>query len=115
MASGAAWMVLAKLAERSLALVSMLILARVLVPQDFGIVAMAMSFVALLEMLTAFGFDVALIQKQTKERGHWDTVWTFTALVGFAIAALMIAFAGLVADFFDEPRLVEVMWVLAFG
>ena len=115
MASGAAWMVLAKLAERSLALVSMLILARVLVPQDFGIVAMAMSFVALLEMLTAFGFDVALIQKQTKERGHWDTVWTFTALVGFAIAILMVLFAPAVARFFDEPRLVEVVRVLAIG
>lgn len=114
-ATGVVWMVLAKLAERSLALVSMLILARALVPQDFGIVAMAMSFVALLEMLTAFGFDVALIQKQTKERGHWDTVWTFNVLLGLVIAALMIACAGLVADFFDEPRLVEVMWVLAIG
>lgn len=115
MASGAAWMVLAKLAERSLALVSMLILARVLVPHDFGIVAMAMSFVALLEMLTAFGFDVALIQKQTTERGHWDTVWTFSALVGFAIAILMVLFAPVVAGFFDEPRLVDVVRVLAIG
>ena len=115
MASGAAWMVLAKLAERSLALVSMLILARVLVPQDFGIVAMAMSFVALLEMLTAFGFDVALIQKQTRERGHWDTVWTFTVMIGFAIGALMLLFAPAVARFFDEPRLVDVVRVLAIA
>lgn len=115
MATGAIWMVLAKLAERSLGLISMLILARLLVPQDFGIVAMAMSFVALLEMLSAFGFEIALIQKQTKERGHWDTAWTFNVLLGFAIAALMIVFATPVADFFEEPALVNVLRVLAIG
>ena len=82
MATGALWMVLAKLAERSLGFVSTLILARVLVPHDFGIVAMAMTFVALAEMLGAFGFDATLIQKQTKERAHWDTAWTFDIVLG---------------------------------
>ncbi len=115
MAAGAVWMVLAKLAERSLGLISMLILARLLVPQDFGIVAMAMSFVALLEMLSAFGFEVALIQSQTKDRGHWDTAWTFNVLIGVAIAVGMIVFATPVAVFFDEPALVDILWVLAIG
>jgi lipopolysaccharide exporter len=115
MASGALWMVLAKLAERSLGTLSMLILARVLVPHDFGIVAMAMSFVALLELLSAFGFEVALIQKQTKERSHWDTAWTFNVIVGIAIATLMFIGARPVAGFFREPALVAVLCALAIG
>jgi lipopolysaccharide exporter len=115
MASGAIWMVLAKLVERSLGLLSMLILARVLVPHDFGIVAMAMSFVALLEMLTAFGFDMTLIQKQTTERRHWDTAWTFDILLGIGLAAIMVAAALPVAGFFGEPALVDVIRVLAIG
>ena len=45
MAKGAAWMVLFKLAERSLSLVSVVVLARLLVPADFGLVAMAMSII----------------------------------------------------------------------
>lgn len=115
MATGAVWMVLAKLAERSLGLISMLILARVLVPHDFGIVAMAMSFVALLEMLSAFGFETALIQKQTKDRGHWDTAWTFNVMLGVMIAAAMFMLAPLVADFFTEPALIDILRVLAIG
>lgn len=115
MAAGAAWMVLAKLAERSLGLVSMLILARVLVPEDFGIVAMAMSVVALLEMISAFGVEVALIQKQTQERSLWDTAWTINVLVGVLIAALMIVLAEPVAAFFKEPALVNVLRFLAIG
>ena len=115
MASGAIWMVLAKLVERSVGLVSMLILARVLVPHDFGIVAMAMSFVALLEMVSAFGFDMTLIQKQTKERRDWDTAWTFDILVGIGLAVVMVVAAGPVASFFNEPALVDVIRVLAIG
>jgi O-antigen/teichoic acid export membrane protein len=115
MASGAMWMVLAKLVERSLGLVSTLVLARVLVPHDFGIVAMAMSFVALLEMLTSFGFDTTLIQRQTHERRDWDTAWTFDILFGFAIAGLMITLAAPVATFFKEPALSKVISVLAIG
>ena len=115
MASGAIWMVLAKLVERSIGLISMLILARVLVPHDFGIVAMAMSFVALLEMISAFGFDMTLIQKQTKERRHWDTAWTFDIVVGVGLAVVMAVAAGPVAAFFNEPALVNVIRVLAIG
>lgn len=115
MASGAIWMVLALLVQRLLGLVSTLILARVLIPHDFGIVAMAMSFVALLEMLGAFGFDVALIQKQTTDRRYWDTVWTLEIIVGLVIAGAMIAGSPLVAAFFKEPALVGVVSVLAIG
>ncbi len=115
MASGAIWMVLALLVQRLLGLVSTLILARVLIPHDFGIVAMAMSFVALLEMLGAFGFDVALIQKQTTDRRYWDTVWTLEIIVGLVIAVAMIAGSPLVAAFFKEPALVGVVSVLAIG
>jgi lipopolysaccharide exporter len=115
MASGALWMVLAKLAERSLGTISMLVLARVLVPHDFGIVAMAMSFVALLEMLSNFGLDVALIQKQTRDRDHWDTAWTFNVLIGIGIAIMMFLGAAPVAAFFREPALTNVLCVLALG
>ena len=58
-ATGAIWMVLFKLVERSLGLVSTLILVRLLSPADFGVVAMAISVIAMAELLTAFGFDTA--------------------------------------------------------
>lgn len=108
-------MVLAKLVDRSLGFLSTLILARVLIPHDFGIVAMAMSFVALLELIGAFGLDTTLIQKQTRERRHWDTVWTIGIIVGATVAILMVVFARLVADFYNEPDLANVIRALAIG
>ncbi|MGE0436428.1 MAG: lipopolysaccharide biosynthesis protein [Steroidobacteraceae bacterium] len=115
MASGALWMILARLADRSIGLLSTLILARLLVPHDFGVVAMAMTFVALIEAFSALGLDTTLIQKQTKERTHWDTAWTFEILVCAAVALLLIAGSGPVASFFREPALERILPVLAIG
>ena len=82
MAKGAIWMVLFKLVERSLGLVSTLILARLLSPADFGVVAMAMSFIIMAELLSAFGFDIAIIQNQSATEEHYSTAWTCNFLLG---------------------------------
>ncbi len=90
MARGALWMVLFKLLERSLGLISTLILVRLLSPIDFGIIAMATSFIFMAELLTAFGFDVALIQKQDATEEHYHTAWTCNVLLGLLITAAML-------------------------
>ena len=114
-AKGAAWMLLARLAERCLGLVSLLVLARVLVPADFGLVAMAMSVIAFVELASTFGFDLALIQREHLTREHYDTAWTFQVAVGFLCAGLIAAAAYPSAWFYDEPRLIPVMFVLAIS
>ena len=70
-AKGAIWMVLFKLIERSVGLISTLILVRLLIPEDFGLLAMALSITTALELLGAFGFDMALIQNQKAGRDHY--------------------------------------------
>ncbi len=115
MAKGAAWMLLFKLVERSLGLISTLVLARLLIPADFGIVAMATSVIAVLELLTGFSFDLALIQKQDAERRHYDTAWTLNILTWGAMAVLMVAAAAPVAAFYREPRVEYVLYALSIG
>jgi lipopolysaccharide exporter len=112
-AKGAAWMVVAKLTERSLGIVSTLILARLLAPADFGVVAMAMSVIALIELATAFGFELALIQRQNPTKEHYDTAWTLNVTLGTSCAIVTAALAYPAALFFGEPRLVMVMVALA--
>jgi lipopolysaccharide exporter len=115
MAQGAAWMVGFKIAERGIGLISTVILARLLVPADFGLVAMAMAIIAVLELLSAFSFDVSLIQNQQAERRHYDTAWTFNMILGIAGALLLLALASPAARFYSEERLEPVMYVLALG
>ncbi|MGH0038578.1 MAG: lipopolysaccharide biosynthesis protein [Myxococcota bacterium] len=114
-ARGAAWMVVARLLDRGLGLISTLILARLLTPDDFGLIAMAMSVVALLDLLRAFGFDVVLIQHPDPTREHYDTAWTFNIGVCAAVAAVLAALAYPASIFFDEADLTAVMLLLALS
>lgn len=115
MAYGAVWMLLFKLVERSLGLISMLILVRLLSPADFGIAAMAGSFILMAEMLTAFSFDVNLIQNQNATKEHYDTAWTCNVLLGLTITVSMLAGAPLIADFYRNAELFWVVCALAIG
>lgn len=112
-AAGAVWMVAFKLAERSIGLVSTLILARLLVPADFGLVAMAMAIVAVLELAGNFGFDHAIIRNPDARREHYDTAWSLTVAHGLLSALVLAALAIPLARFFNEPRLEAVTYVLA--
>lgn len=112
-ARGAAWIVAIRMVVRGLGLVSTLILARLLVPQDFGLVALAMSLYFMVELLGNFSFDSAIIQKQHADRTYYDTAWTLNAIYGLVSAAALTALAAPAARFFGEPRLTPIIYVLA--
>src|SRR5579862_155053 len=113
MARGAAWMVLFKLVDRGLGVVSTLVLARLLVPADFGLVAMATSVIALLELITYFGLDTTLLRQKETTDEHFNAVWTLNVLCGCAVAILMVALSIPAAHFYREPRVTAVICVLA--
>ena len=73
---------------------------------------MAMSIIGLIELATAFGFEIALIQKAKPERIHYDTAFTLNALLAVGGAALTVCCASPAAAFYGEARLVPVMLAL---
>lgn len=113
MVRGASWNLLLRVADRMIGLLSTMVLARLLVPADFGVVALATSFITLLALLGDFGFDLALIQNPNAHRKHFDAVWTFNVLFGLSLAAVLTLSANAAAHFYNEPRLVDVIFGLA--
>lgn len=113
MASGAAWMIAMRLSIRLLGLLSTVILARLLLPEAFGLVSLASGFVAALAVFTEFDFATVLIQKQRASREDYDTAWTLSIIRGMLTAALLVASASFLGEFFREPRLAPVMHALA--
>ncbi|RDH44896.1 lipopolysaccharide biosynthesis protein [Zooshikella ganghwensis] len=113
MFSGAVWMVCLKLSVRAIGLVSTVILARLLIPADFGLVALAMSFYAILDVLTTFNFDMALIQNQKATRDDYNAAWTMNLLMTIGIAIILLSSMSYVSDLFNEPRLMYVFPMMA--
>jgi lipopolysaccharide exporter len=115
MARGAVWMIAFKMLDRSLGLLSTLILARLLLPKDFGLVAMATSLTALLELFSAFGLDTALIQRSEATRAHYNTAWTLNVAAGLLIGTGMVLLAWPASLFYNDPAVIPVICSLAFG
>ena len=108
-------MVSFKLIDRGLGLVSTVILARLLIPEDFGLVAMAMILIGALQLLISFSFDVPLIQNQNAGRDQFDTAWTFNVLFASLCAVVLAVIAEPAAHFYREQRLEVVIYLLAVG
>lgn len=98
---------------RLIGLVSTVILARLLTPDDFGVVAIASIAIGLLETIAYMGVDLALMRPGNDTREHYDTAWTIQLIQGAIISCALLAVAPLIAPFFSEPRATLVIQVIA--
>lgn len=112
---GVAWMLAFRLFDRGAGVLSILVLARLLLPEHFGVVALASSVVAFIELLAALGLDTILIQRKDLTRAHYDTAWTIQCGIATLCALCLCAAAHPASLFFREPRLEPVAYALAFG
>ncbi len=112
-AIGAGWLMAWRLVTRGLGLLSTLVLARILVPADFGLIAMATTFSNALEMLSRVSVLDALVRRPDTGQSWYSTTFTFQ-VTRYAVTSLIIFLgAPWVADWFNEPRLVDILRVLA--
>ncbi len=110
---GAAWMVVSRWSFRLLGLVSTMVLARLLTPADFGLVAVVVSLTAILGGLFDFGFDMALIRQQNPERDDYDSAWTFRFLKASVFAIAILFCSPWVAEYANAPEAVHISIVTA--
>jgi O-antigen/teichoic acid export membrane protein len=114
-ARGAGWVIGWRMTTRLLGIASTLLLVRLLVPADFGLIALAVGFSQAIDQLSAVGVDEALMRVKSPAREVYDTAFTINMLRGFGTTVVLLAAAYPVAVFFKEPRLVEVFFALAGG
>jgi O-antigen/teichoic acid export membrane protein len=103
----------AQVANFVLRLASLVILARLLNPKDFGLVGMVTAFTGVLMLFRDFGLSSAAIQRATVTEEQISTLFWINVLVGLILAVVTVALAPIVAAFYHEPRLLAVTAVLA--
>lgn len=101
--------------DRLIGLLSTLVLARLLLPQDFGIIAMASLVITLADLLFDLGVHATLIQNPAPTQAHFDTAWTLALLQAAAVALALQLCAPYAAQYFHEARVQSVVQVLALS
>jgi O-antigen/teichoic acid export membrane protein len=94
-------------------LLRILILARLLIPDDFGLLSIAVSAKGLLLGLTNFGLMPALIQGQNTREENYHAAWTIGVLRGLLLAVMLFIGAPYIAALFAEPRATPIIQVFA--
>ncbi|MEW5770621.1 MAG: oligosaccharide flippase family protein [Pseudomonadota bacterium] len=106
--SAADWVV------KLLGVVSMVVLARLLTPGDYGLAIAATTVVGFIKALTSVGQDQYLIQKTDLEPTDLSTAWSARLLLALLASLLLFFGRQAIADYFSAPGLVEVLGVLAW-
>jgi len=92
-----------------------IILARILLPEDFGIIGMIMVFITLGQFLMNSGFAQALIQKKDSDETDFSTVFIFNIASSLFIWLIFYFIAPLIADFYNEPALTPITRVISLS
>lgn len=106
------WVYFGEIVARLAQPLTFLILAKLLVPQDFGLVSIAIIAISFAQNIQDFGLSKALIQRKTKIPESANVSFWVSALVGIVLYATIFICSPYFAQFFSEPKLVDVLRVL---
>lgn len=110
------WALSTKLSDRALRTVVLLIIVRFLSPEDFGLMAIALLTIAGIKRFSELGIDAALIyQKDDNIDRYLNTAWCLQAIRGLVAGAIIFLSAPFLASFFNDPRLVDILRVVAIS
>ncbi len=107
-AKGMMWNAIERFSTQGIHFVLTIILARLLSPADYGLVAMLTIFMAVAQTLIDSGFSNALIQKKNRTETDYNTMFYFNIAISFLIYLLLFVSAPWIADFYNQPELVKV-------
>ncbi|WP_445426531.1 oligosaccharide flippase family protein [Alishewanella sp. HL-SH06] len=105
------FLLLIQLLQRGLGIISTLILARLLAPEQFGIIALIAIALQFFEILADAGNQHYIIQKAEVTDSDLNTAWTLEIIVKSSMALLIIGSAPIIASYFNAPELTLALWV----
>ncbi|HEY2934928.1 MAG TPA: lipopolysaccharide biosynthesis protein [Acidobacteriota bacterium] len=112
---GGFWSLLNNFGTKVLGGLKTFILAKLLAPLDFGLMGLALAVASTINLFSNPGAYTALIQKKDLEAEDMNAAWWLHAVRGLALSLLFLPLASLLARFFNEPRLVIVLRLVALG
>lgn len=114
-AKGGVWTFALRILKESIGLIRLIILARLLAPNDFGLFGIALLVMSTVETFSQTGFQTALIQKQGDIANYLDTAWTVSIIRGIILFILLFFSAPTVSIFFNSPEASFIIRIIGFS
>ena len=111
---GVGWSFIDNIASSGITFLVGLVLARLLTPEEYGVMAIMAIFIAISNSIIDSGFSNALIRKIKVERVDYNTVFYFNLLVSIMLYIFLFFSAPAISAFFKEPELIEITRVIGW-
>lgn len=111
-AGGVAWSIAEKVGSMLLQMVVSIVVARLLVPEDFGVMAILTFFTALALVMVDSGFSQTLIRKESPTQQDYHSVFAFNIAVSVVLYVVLVAVAPAVARYYELPVIADIAPVL---
>lgn len=108
-ASGAVWASIDRFGSMGVSFIVNIVLARLLMPADFGIIGMLAIFIAVSQTLIDGGFSTALIQKKEPTQTDFSTIFYWNIILAILLYLVLFFSAPYIADFYHEPLMCKVL------
>lgn len=109
---GVMWSAVERFSVQGIQFVLTIIIARLVLPSDYGLIAMLNIFLAIAQVFVDSGFSNALIQKKDRTEADFSTVFYFNSLISIVFYLLLYISAPYIASFYKEPDLSPVTrWI----
>ena len=112
---GAIWKFAEKLGMQMMQIVIQIVLARILLPEDYGIIGLLSIFINISDVFILQGFTTALIQKKDADELDYSSVFFANLTMSAVIYIIFYAISPAVAKFYNTPQLCRVMRVLSLN
>jgi len=112
---GTRWYMIMRWSVRGMGIISSAFLARLLIPEDFGLVATVLVLFGLISLLFEFGVNWALIQNSNASEEHYNTAWSLRLSQSVVIALLLGVLSPFIASLYGDVRLELICQLLALG
>ena len=112
--SGFLWSAIERFSLQSVQFVINIIMARLLVPSDYGMIGMLAIFLQISQVFIDSGFTNALIQRKDRTETDFSTVFYFNILIALIFYGVLFISAPAIARFYDMPELINVTRIIAF-
>ncbi len=105
--------VMSQMASFGLSMASTVLLARMLEPDNFGVVAMVTAFTGFATIFKDLGLSIAVVQRETIDQREVSSLFWLNVIISLIIALLVLAAGPLLVAFYEEPRILPLTWLFA--
>lgn len=111
--TGALWSVGTRWTIKLAGFLNTVIMARLIIPSDYGVVAMAMLVIEIIHAFTDVGAETAILRIENPTKDEIDSAWTLRLFQSAVVSFIVIVIAPYMTLYFKEPRVEPVLWVFA--